>query len=301
MLKMILGLAVFVTALFYGKLQAQTLDDAIKNAASELSRRLNDGSVVAVINFQSQSARLADYTIDELNSAIVNIGKITPVERRRLDTVRGELELGVSGEVSDESAQRIGQMLGAQSIITGSIEIIGSVYRIRFQAVATETAAIQYAFSENINNNSVLESLLQETDYLLDFTFKERLGASALNLLYGAGSFFVERDKFGGGVTVGLEGLGTVLFVYAPLASFNTRKDSYNERYSSIEKSYEAYPFFIGIGCYVGGAVFGIIRSQIYRKAGYQIAVSQFDRPGMGLVSSADGGIGLKISYAWRF
>jgi hypothetical protein len=296
MLKRILGLAVFVAALACGRLQAQTLDGAVKNAASELSGRLAGGSVVAVINFQSPSARLADYAIDELNNAIVNTGKLKPVERRRLDAVRGELDFSVSGEVSDESAQRIGQLLGAQNIITGSIEVIGLMYKIRFQAIATETAAIQYAFSENIGNDSILESLLQGTNYLLDFTFKERISASALNLLYGAGSFFVERDKFGGGVTAGLEGLGTVLFVYA--LAHKAGNYSYED---SMVDTYDAYPFFIGIGCYVGGAVFGIIRSQIYHKPGSQVAANPFAGLGIDLVSGANNGIGLKISYAWRF
>jgi hypothetical protein len=295
-----LGMTVLVALLTCGGLQAQTLDDAIKNAALELSNRLNDGSTVAVINFQSGSTRLTDYAIDELNNAIVNIGKLKPVERRRLDAVRDELQFNMSGEVSDESAQSIGRMFGARSIIMGSIEIIGSMYKIRFQAVTTETATIQYAFSENIRNDSVLESLLQGTNYLVDFTPRQRLSASALNLLFGAGSFFVEGDKFGGGVTAGAEGLGTALFVYA-LANFNTNKDSYNEQYASIEKSYEAWPLFIGIGCYLGGAVFGIIRAQTYHKPGSRVAIIPFDGLGIDLVSTTNDNVAFKMSYTWKF
>jgi hypothetical protein len=53
MLKRILGLAVFGIALACGQLQAQTLDDSIKNSTSELIGKLADGSIVAVIRFQS--------------------------------------------------------------------------------------------------------------------------------------------------------------------------------------------------------------------------------------------------------
>jgi hypothetical protein len=277
--------------LTYGQLQAQTLDDSIKNAASELSGNLAGGSIVAVISFQSQSSRLADYAIDELNNAIVNIGSLKPVERRRLDAVRGELGFNMSGEVSDESAQSIGQLLGAQSIIMGSIEIIGSVYRIRFQAITTETATIQYVFSENIRNDRVLESLLRGTNYLVDFTFQERLSASALNLLFGAGSFAVEGDKLGGGITAALEGLGTVAIAYSLIAS-------------GFEPFYDwesIIPFSIGLGTYVGGAIYGIIRAQTHHKPGSQMAINPFDRLGIDLVSSANDGLGLKISYAWSF
>ena len=111
-----------------------------------MSGKLADGNRVVVISFQTESARLANYAVDELNNAIVNIGKLKPVERRRLDDVRSELGLNESGEVSEKSAQRIGQMLGAQNIITGSIEIIGTLYKLRFQAIATETRRFSMRF-----------------------------------------------------------------------------------------------------------------------------------------------------------
>ena len=141
-------------------ISAQTLDEAIGHAAAEMSERFAGGSTVAVINFQSDSARLGNYVIDELNGAMVRIGRIRAVERRQLDAIRGELHLNVSGEVSDESAQNIGRLLGAQAIIMGSIDSIGAAYRLRFQAISTEDAVIQYVFSENINEDRVLASLL---------------------------------------------------------------------------------------------------------------------------------------------
>lgn len=47
----------------------------------------------------------------------------------------------------------------------------------------------------------------------MDFTPQERLTASALNLLFGAGSFFVERDKFGGILTASFEGVGVFIII----------------------------------------------------------------------------------------
>ncbi|MDR1575830.1 MAG: CsgG/HfaB family protein [Treponema sp.] len=286
----------------FSLLHAQTIDEAIKNAAAGISEKLPQGSTVAVINFSSESARLTDYAIDELNGAIVNTGKLKPVERRQLNAVRDELNFNMSGEVSDESAQSIGRMLGTRNIVTGSIEIIGAVYRIRFQAVSVESASIQYAFSETIKNDSVLESLLVGTKSLVDFTTEERLGTAGLNLLFGAGSFFIEGDKFGGGVTAGLEAAGIALLVYS-LAQFNTQHSAgnYSEEYDSIEKSYEAYPFFIGIGLYAGGAIFGVIRAFIYHKPGSLVAKTPFDGLDLNLVSAKNNTPGLQVAYTWRF
>jgi uncharacterized membrane protein YfcA len=197
----------------------------------------------------------------------------------------------MSGEVSDESAQGIGRMFGAQSIIIGSIELIGSRYRIRLQAIATEGATIEYAFSEDIRSDKVLESLLQRTNDLVDFTFEERLKASALNLLFGLGSFVVERDKFGGGVTAALEGVGTVVVVATLIYSWG----------EPMAISETTYPFFIGLGCYAGGAIFSIIRAQIYHKPGSQVAIRPLDGLSLDVVPTANDDLGYKISYTWRF
>ena len=88
--------------------------------------------MVAVISFQSPTTELTEYAIDEINSAIVRIGRLRPVERRQLDIIRSELHFNLSSEVSDESAQNIGRMLGAQTIIMGSaklmwIELLGNI------------------------------------------------------------------------------------------------------------------------------------------------------------------------------
>ena len=144
-------------------LNAQTLDESIRQAAAEMSERLSGGSTVAVISFQSPAAGLTEYVIDELNGAIVRIGRIRAVERRRLEAIRGELQFNISGEVSDESAQSIGRILGAQTIIMGSLQTIGAIQRIRFQAISTEDAVIQHVFSEDVSSDSVLTSLLGDS------------------------------------------------------------------------------------------------------------------------------------------
>jgi hypothetical protein len=153
-------------------------------------------------------------------------------------------------------------------------------------------------FSENIRNDRVLESLLRGTNYLVDFTFQERLTASALNLAFGAGSFFIERDGVGGGVTAALEGLGTVSLITA-FALYNAFFG--DDSRHSITQTYYAYPFYAGVGFYVGGAIYGILRAQTRHKPGSQMAVNPFDRLGIDLVSTANDGLGLKISYAWSF
>ena len=139
----------------------QTLDTAIQEAARGVSERLPDRATVVMVEFLTDSERLTNYVIDEMNDRLVTIGRIRPVERRQLNAIRAELNLSTTGEVSDATAQRIGQMAGAQYLIMGSIDYIGNQYLVRFRAIPTETAVIEWTFTQNIVRDRVLTGLLR--------------------------------------------------------------------------------------------------------------------------------------------
>jgi TolB-like protein len=275
---------IFVVTLAY----SQTLDSAIEEAAKDISQKLPAKTTVAVINFQSTSSRLTNYVIDELNGKIANIGKIIPVERRRLDTIRAELNFNMSGEVSDASAQRIGHMIGSQYIMTGAIENIGSQYRVLFQAVTVETASIVFSFSQSIRMDSTLEALFEGSNILVDFTAGERFRASALNLLFGIGSF-QQKDKTGGIITAILEGIGGASIAVGIMNS------------ATIGPEIGAYSLYTGLAIYLGGAAYGIIRAQTFHKPGTHVTLLPNDGLQLGLVSLENKNTGFQISYHLRY
>ena len=278
----------------------QTLDNAIADAGSQVSQRLPERSTVVVVNFQADSERLTNYVIDELNGQIANIGKIKPVERRQLNAIRSELNFNMSGDVSDESAQSIGRMLGAQYLILGSIDFIGNQYRIRFRAITTQTASIEYAFSQNIKNDPVLGSLIGGTSSTVDFTPGERWGASGLNLFFGLGSFTIQKDNGGGTFTAILEGLGVISMVGASLL-YEVEGGSVGEKMYMVGVSDWGYLFYGGLGVYVIGAVYGIIRPHVYSRHGSVASATSFDRIQLNLVALDNKKTGLQISYKWLF
>jgi hypothetical protein len=65
----------------------------------------------------------------------------------------------MSGEVSDESAQSIGQMLGAQSIVSGTVSRIGSLYRMQVKAIEVQSSGVQGQWSRNIPNSATIAAL----------------------------------------------------------------------------------------------------------------------------------------------
>jgi len=103
------------------------LDTAIREASDYLNGKIPGGNKVAFINISGGYPDLADYIINDLSKYGVNDGAFLVVDRALLDQVRAELNFQFSGEVSDQSAQEIGKMLGAQTIVSGSVRKIGSM------------------------------------------------------------------------------------------------------------------------------------------------------------------------------
>jgi formylglycine-generating enzyme required for sulfatase activity len=128
-----------------------TLDQAIQEAAKDIEDNVQAGQKIAVLNFTSPTEQFSEYVLYQLSEKLVNGRKLTVVDRNELDLIRQEEQFQLSGEVSDESAQAIGKKLGAQLIVSGSINAIGNVYHFRIRTLAVETAAVETSYSADVN------------------------------------------------------------------------------------------------------------------------------------------------------
>jgi hypothetical protein len=115
----------------------------LREASDYLNERIPEGRKIAIISVQSESAALSEYIIDELISNAVNDNRYSVVDRQQLDAARAELHFNMSGEVSDQSAQTVGQFIGAQVIITGRVSRIGDLYRFNIRALEVESVQVQ--------------------------------------------------------------------------------------------------------------------------------------------------------------
>jgi len=140
--------------------QQMNLDETITRAARGVEEVLPQGTKVAVLNFASPTEAFSDYVIDELTGKLVTGRKITIVDRHNLALISQEMNLQLSGDVSDESAQAIGKKLGAQSIVSGTLTNMGTFYRFRIRVINVETAAIQTQVSFDMQNDTQVAFLL---------------------------------------------------------------------------------------------------------------------------------------------
>jgi len=152
-LLILLLITTFSAGIAYAQ-DAVSINMAIPEIADYLDKRLPVNSVVAVLHIKANDHALANYIINTLINAMVGLENRTIVERANMDMVKNEMQFQLSGDVSEESAQAIGKMLGAQTIISGEIFAMNNrIYRLEIKAIAVETAAIQGSINKNILND----------------------------------------------------------------------------------------------------------------------------------------------------
>jgi hypothetical protein len=115
---------------------------------------------MALINVSSPSAAFSEYVLTGLEAILVDNGKLVVVDRANLDKIRAEQGFQMSGEVSDESAKSIGQMLGAGAIVTGSLTNIGASYRLTLKAINVERATVAVSYPVDISADERVRALL---------------------------------------------------------------------------------------------------------------------------------------------
>ncbi|MDR1904071.1 MAG: DUF4384 domain-containing protein [Treponema sp.] len=147
-----------------------SLDDALKDTADFFMEGLPKGRNIAIIGCEdAETTRLKNYIIEELWKHFQRNGNFTIIDRQNLKMIEGELKYQTGGYVSDESAQRIGRILGAQIIISGRIGKVGDAYRLVMYA--TEVA--RGTGRQCINTVSIDTTLLNLLDTQYDL--KQRL------------------------------------------------------------------------------------------------------------------------------
>ncbi|MDR2793492.1 MAG: CsgG/HfaB family protein [Treponema sp.] len=296
--------AVFLAEMFLASwsLFSQTvrIDEAIGISARELGQRLNRGGKVAVLNFSSRWAQLSKYVIEELDNALVRENVLTVVDRRELDLVRQEQNFQMSGEVSDESAQRIGRLLGVQAIVSGSFEAIGKTHRFRVRTIAVETGSVVYSNSLTVKKDTVLTALTPPLygTTSRDYNVVERIGIGLSYSVFGIGAWIYDDDysEWGPGLTFSSSLSAFLGFFIGGVSAGGVSAGSLNGDWLKGALA------GAGIGAGLVGIV-GFVRGAFFTHTdkAVEVRVSSVPSWGIDVVADASHNMGLQISYRWQF
>jgi len=82
---------------------------------------------LAVIDFEQkapqefQGKQIGEIVAEWLITSLVNTGRFEVVERAQLQKILKEQQLGMTGMINQDTAAKVGELLGVKVIITGSV------------------------------------------------------------------------------------------------------------------------------------------------------------------------------------
>ena len=126
---------------------------------SNLTAFTTKNETIAVFDFISNDINnnTARTPSDRLRIELVKYNFINVLERNRIDAILEEQAIQMSGCV-DECLVEVGKLLGATSIITGSIGKVGDYYTINARKINATTGKLENAFG--YDSKLGIESLL---------------------------------------------------------------------------------------------------------------------------------------------
>ena len=121
---------------------------------------------VAILDFESRG--LPTYEVEtlteRLRSEAANTNAIRLIDRKMLESILNEQGLQQSGCTTDECAAEVGQLLGAQYMINGSIGKLGNTYTIDAKMVSVTTGAAERA--KTVTYEGEVSGLIVEMEIL---------------------------------------------------------------------------------------------------------------------------------------
>lgn len=129
--------------------------------AKEIERTNKDKSLskIAILPFedltQEKGKNYGRIIQEEFTYAFARYTKFVVTERSQVDKILQELELQVSGVISPESAKQIGKGLGADAIVTGSIQKDNKSYKIIARLVKTEDFSVLAVTSDEKESSDI--------------------------------------------------------------------------------------------------------------------------------------------------
>lgn len=141
---------------------AVDIETALQQVADQFSASLKKGTTIAIVGISSDSAEMSNFMLDELTLDFVKQRKLTVANRANLDAIKKEMNFQLSGEVSDESIQQLGAMVGANVVIHGNMKALGRNFNLVVQALDVSSATVLDMIRIRVEPNNITDELFAQ-------------------------------------------------------------------------------------------------------------------------------------------
>lgn len=161
-------LCALLTFFFAGINFSLAYEREIKSLADTLARDIAgaDKKIIAVVDFtdlQGNVTELGRFLAEELSVALaVSDQGFEVVDRSHLKVLLQEHKLALTGLIDPSTARKLGEIAGADALVTGTITPLGNTVRLAVKLLDTGTAKIAAASTTNIDKTKEIAELLSK-------------------------------------------------------------------------------------------------------------------------------------------
>jgi len=150
--------------------RAQTLDVGLEDLSKQISNGMSEKQKrkIAVIEFSDldgKSTEFGKFLSEELITRLFLTRKCDVVERQLLNKVLQEHKLNLSGIIDQSSAKKLGNLLGVDSICSGTVADLIDGIKINARVISTETGAVFAVASTQIKKDEIVNKLMGKVSY----------------------------------------------------------------------------------------------------------------------------------------
>ena len=110
--------------------------------------------VIAITDFdviRGHDKSIGIVSLESLTTAIVESGQFNVVERQKINTVLKELQFGSSGLADAQNASKLGKLLNADIILTGTFADMSGSWNVNLRLINVSTGVIVAAFEDKVS------------------------------------------------------------------------------------------------------------------------------------------------------
>lgn len=162
----VLSLIIPITLFFIHPLlsaQKTILETPINSINDQIAGKLSDSSKLLVLDIQDPDGRatyFGKYLSDRLSIGLANKGKFQVLDRQNMEPLFQERKLADVGLIDEKSAVRFGKMLGANSVVYGTVTEFEKNIGINLKIVNIEKGVMIGGVYEEMPKSRGLSSLI---------------------------------------------------------------------------------------------------------------------------------------------
>ncbi|GHU40958.1 hypothetical protein FACS1894190_08480 [Spirochaetia bacterium] len=132
-------------------MEEHSIDQSVRSSFEKATQPLKSKSRIAVVNVDSDNIHEGDFVLEELTYLSVDSKKkFQVIDRRQIDAFRAKNAIGVPSYENDFMLQSIGNLLGVDYVISGRLDGVGALRRLRVKALEVKTGKLVGDSSDRI-------------------------------------------------------------------------------------------------------------------------------------------------------